>query len=152
MSGSRVYGPADRPVFDRAPVRPVTRKYVVKRGVNYYPAKQVTANNVDDAYQLEQGDQWKLMLFGSIFGDVSPVTVVRIPNDASVPFAPGTEIDLQQMSGTALFQVDIGFDEVNLLVRQGFLTRPRVLYSRVKLRKIATNAWTIEGDLARVPP
>jgi len=72
-------------------------------------------------------------------------TTVTVPPNSSVAFPVGTVLEVAQM-GTG--QVTIAAGSGVTINSAGALTKTRVQYSAVSLRKRATDSWLLVGDLA----
>lgn len=72
-----------------------------------------------------------------------------VPVNASVAFPIGTEIDLQSI-GTGLLSI-VAAGGVTIISKSGLLTLS-AQYSAATLKKVATNTWTLIGDLSTGSP
>jgi hypothetical protein len=77
--------------------------------------------------------------------DASVTTQIIMPLNSVVPFPIGTKIDLIQM-GTGLAAIF----SVSAIVQvpAGFFVRTKGQYATIRLRKIATDYWILDGNLA----
>lgn len=88
-------------------------------------------------YTLVAGDKNKLVTLNN----ASPITLT-VPTNASVPYATGSQINIQQLGGG---QVTVAGDTGVTISGTG--TKLRTQYSAATLIKTGTDSWTMVGDI-----
>ncbi len=83
--------------------------------------------------------------FNSIGVNSASAHTVTIPTNATVAFPIGTVLHVRQVGAG---QVTIAPAATVTLRSPDALTKTRVQYSTVSLLKVATNVWSLKGDLA----
>ena len=106
----------------------------------FQPLQQSVNAQTGTSYNAVKADFGKLVTLNN-----SGAIAVVLPNEATVPAEIGSYIDFLTL-GTGQVTWSVGSGATLLI--SGLTAKSRAQYSRIGAQKVATNTWSLFGDLA----